>query len=169
VLHKVTCPVLTIPEAGDEPGSADRVRSTHVLCAVDFSPSSRAALAQGLSFAEENEAKVSVLHVLEPLSKDEAVAAWLTPLGELVQRRRDEALDQLHTFLPGELHAGSELARLVELGGAARTILRVADEINADLIAMGVRGRTALGRILIGSTTDTVVRHAACPVLTARA
>ena len=110
-----------------------------------------------------------MLHVLEPLSDEEAMAAWQTPLGELVQRRREEALHQLPTLLRSEFQTGNEPARFVELGGAARTILRVADQVNADLIAMGARGRTALGRILFGSTTDTVIRHAVCPVLTTRA
>jgi nucleotide-binding universal stress UspA family protein len=169
VLHKASCPVLTIPNAGDEPGSAERVRFTHVLCAIDFSPSSLKALAHGLSFAHESDAKVTLLHVLEMLSDEQMSAAWLVPVGEYVQQRRDEARHQLDQLVRDELRAGNEPALLVETGSVTRTILRVADQLNTDLIAIGARGRTAVGRMLFGSTTDTVIRHAVCPVITTMA
>jgi nucleotide-binding universal stress UspA family protein len=48
-------------------------------------------------------------------------------------------------------------------------ILRVAEEIHADLIVMGTHGRTGLGRLLMGSVAEQVVRRAPCPVLTMKA
>ena len=57
--------------------------------------------------------------------------------------------------------------RLVE-GFAPEQILKVADEVKADLIVIGSHGRTGLGRLLMGSVAEEVLRHATCPVLTVR-
>ena len=54
-------------------------------------------------------------------------------------------------------------------GYAAAEILRVAAETKCDLIMMGTYGRTGLGRLLMGSVAEQVVRKADCPVLTIRA
>ena len=57
--------------------------------------------------------------------------------------------------------------RLVQ-GGGAEEILQVAQERKCDLIVMGTHGRTGLGRLLMGSVAEQVVRKAACPVLTVK-
>jgi nucleotide-binding universal stress UspA family protein len=57
---------------------------------------------------------------------------------------------------------------LVLVGKSYREILRVAADQNADLIAMGIRGRGTLDQAFFGSTTNHVVREARCPVLTIR-
>jgi hypothetical protein len=59
--------------------------------------------------------------------------------------------------------------RRVEEGDAVEAILRVAQEVRADLLVMGTHGRTGLGRLLMGSVAEQVVRKAACPVLTVKA
>lgn len=51
-------------------------------------------------------------------------------------------------------------------GDAAAEILQVADEVGADLIVLGTHGRTGLGRVLMGSVAEAVLRRARCPVLT---
>ena len=55
--------------------------------------------------------------------------------------------------------------RWVVHGEAASEIVRVAEERKVDLIVIASHGRTGLGRILFGSTAESVVRHAPCPVL----
>src|SRR5262249_1512115 len=54
----------------------------------------------------------------------------------------------------------------LEEGNAADEILHVAQEIGCDLIIAGAHGRTGLGRLLMGSVAEKVLRHATCPVLT---
>jgi universal stress protein A len=54
-------------------------------------------------------------------------------------------------------------------GDPAEMILRVAEEVHADLIVMGTHGRTGLSRLLMGSVAEQVVRRAPCPVLTMKA
>ena len=50
-------------------------------------------------------------------------------------------------------------------GDAAEEVLRVADDVGADLIVMGTHGRTGLGRVLMGSVAEAVLRGSRCPVL----
>jgi nucleotide-binding universal stress UspA family protein len=57
--------------------------------------------------------------------------------------------------------------QLVE-GDAAIEILRLAEDTKCDLIVMGTHGRTGLGRLLMGSVAEQVVRKARCPVLTVK-
>lgn len=63
---------------------------------------------------------------------------------------------------------GVSAADLVVEGRAYRQILQAAAEQHTDLIIMGVHGRGALDMLFLGSTTNQVVRAAACPVLTLR-
>jgi nucleotide-binding universal stress UspA family protein len=58
-------------------------------------------------------------------------------------------------------------AHLAE-GGASQEIVRLAEEIGAGLIVMGSRGRGGIRRALMGSVSDSVVRHAHCPVMVVR-
>ena len=53
-------------------------------------------------------------------------------------------------------------------GEAAREIVHLAEDLGVGLIVMGSRGRRGIGRALMGSVSDSVVRHAHCPVLVVR-
>jgi nucleotide-binding universal stress UspA family protein len=61
------------------------------------------------------------------------------------------------------------LWRTVGRGDPAAEILRIAQDTNSDLIVMGTHGRSGLGRLLMGSVAEQVVRKASCPVLTVKA
>ncbi|HET7273463.1 MAG TPA: universal stress protein, partial [Rubrobacter sp.] len=66
--------------------------------------------------------------------------------------------------------AGTEVAGIhTRVGFPATEIVEVAEELGAGLIAMGSRGLGGLRRTLMGSVSDSVVRHAHCPVLVVRA
>jgi nucleotide-binding universal stress UspA family protein len=76
--------------------------------------------------------------------------------------------------------AGEELARTaaalsnkqvdkrVEVGDVANTVCHIAEKVGADVIVVGSHGRTGFGRLLLGSVSEHVVRHAPCPVLVIR-
>jgi nucleotide-binding universal stress UspA family protein len=54
------------------------------------------------------------------------------------------------------------------MGDTAREIVHLAEDIEAGLVVMGSRGRGGIRRTLMGSVSDSVVRHAHCPVLVVR-
>lgn len=168
VLRKAPCPVLTVPRA--EPDEAvDRVLFKSVLCAVDFSDASADALAHALSLAQEADAKLTVLHVVEtiPIGVGREYAHFQVP--EFNVYLEKDAADQLHKIVPAQAQTWCDLRELVATGKPYVEILRVAADMRAELIVMGSTGRGAIDRLLFGSTTQHVLRQARCPVLTIRA
>jgi nucleotide-binding universal stress UspA family protein len=169
VLRKATCPVLTVPPRAQ---ATSRLPFQHVLCAVDFSDASTAAVNWATSLAHASGASVTLLHVLEwpwheppppdmsQLPKEQADA--------LVAFRRyseGSARTRLESLVPQHVRTVQTVAQLRN-GKAWSEILDVARDQRSDLIIMGVRGRNPVDVTLFGSTTNQVVRRASCPVLT---
>jgi nucleotide-binding universal stress UspA family protein len=133
-----------------------------VLHPTDFSERSQYGFQLACSLARDYGARLIVLHVAEPPM---AIAGegvlMLPPTVDLEPLR--ERLQQLR---PGDPKIPVE-HRLVQ-GDAATEILQAAEATKCDLIVMGTHGRTGLGRLLMGSVAEQVVRRASCPVLTAK-
>lgn len=162
VLRKAQCPVLTVPHRVHEtvPAALDRL-----VCAVDFSPRSATELEYAVSLAERTAARVTVLHVIDlpPEVPDQR--------GGLVEyriARFEQARGWMRELILPELRARCPIDELLLVGTPSREIVRVAEEQQADVVVMGAQGRGALNVLVFGSTTQHVVRSAACPVLTVR-
>jgi len=84
-----------------------------------------------------------------------------------VEWGRDELEQQLHQRVVSNLNPAPEY-RLEFAERPSDEILRVAEEIHCDMIVLGTHGRTGLGRLLLGSVSEQVVRRANCPVTTVR-
>jgi nucleotide-binding universal stress UspA family protein len=164
VLRKATCPVMTVPPAAE---TAAKIPYTRLLCPVDFSESSLAALRLAFSLAEEADARLTILHVFDWPADDELlVERFDTPeFRRLVEERARGRLDALVT---DDVRVWCKPSTRLAYGKPYRQILDVAKKEETDLIVMGIRGRNALDRTLFGSTTNHVVRRASCPVLTLR-
>jgi nucleotide-binding universal stress UspA family protein len=80
----------------------------------------------------------------------------------------DDAKQRLRSLVAEESRAWYEIDDVIVSGRAHREILRAAEARSVDLIVMGSQGRGGVGLALFGSTTQQVVRGAACPVLTVR-
>jgi nucleotide-binding universal stress UspA family protein len=133
-----------------------------VLHPTDFSDSSDTAFRLACSLARDYGARLVVLHVA-PLPLAVSAEGVLVLPAELDL----EALgERLHELRPDGPTVRVEY-RLLQ-GDAAAEVLRVAKEIRSDLIVMGTHGRTGLGRLVMGSVAEQVVRKAACPVLTVK-
>jgi universal stress protein A len=63
---------------------------------------------------------------------------------------------------------GVAVERLLREGPVAETILRVAEELPGTLIVMGSHGKRGIENVLLGSVAESVLRRAACPVVTVR-
>jgi nucleotide-binding universal stress UspA family protein len=133
-----------------------------IVHATDLSDSSGAGFRLACSLARDYGARLIVLHV-QPLP---ATFYAMEPGFYPPEDQRPEVLNRLHDVRPEDPAVRVE-HRLVE-GDAADEILRVARETNADLIVLGTHGRKGLGRLLLGSVAEQVVRKAACPVVTVK-
>jgi nucleotide-binding universal stress UspA family protein len=132
-----------------------------ILHPTDFSERSKHAFGLACALARDRGAPLLVLHVCSPfVIYGSSVAVEVPPSHLEACRAR---LRQLDPHDPRVLIEH----RLVE-GDAGTEILRVARETGCDLIVMGTHGRTGLGRLLMGSVAEVVVRKAPCPVLTVK-
>lgn len=165
VLRKAPCPVLTVP-----PRAAD-IRPPafgRILCAVDFSPSSLRGLEYALSLAQESDASLVVLNVLELLTDLEHYEVPGFNFTDYAASVIRETRDRLTASIPAAAREYCEITELVLTGKPHREILALARENQMDLVVMGVRGRGVADLAIFGSTTQQVVRAAPCPVLTIR-
>lgn len=167
VLRKAPCPVLTVPPHATGTLPAE-VRFKHILCPVDFSESSLQAIGFALDLARQADGVVTLLHVVEwlPEVEPETFAQFNVP--DYRRHLVEDARARLQRLTVGEPRWWSEIKETVAIGRSHREILRVATDTSADLIVMGAQGRGGVGLALFGSTTQQVVRAAACPVLTVR-
>jgi nucleotide-binding universal stress UspA family protein len=170
VLRRASCPVLTVPPRGV---ATSRLPFEHILCALDFSDCSLAALEFAMTAALGTGAALTLAHVLdwpwtEPPAPafDELPPVEAAALIEYRRRRERDALARLGALAPDELR--DRCRTRVSHGRAYVELLRLAAEEQADLIVLGVHGRHAVEMAVFGSTTNQVVRRATCPVLTLR-
>jgi nucleotide-binding universal stress UspA family protein len=135
-----------------------------ILVATDFSGCAEDAFRVARELARDYRARLIVLHVATPpplVTPGELQRALQWPDGY-----RAELEGRLRQVYAADSRAGVEYR--VQDGDPAVEILGVAQEARCNLIVMGTHGRTGLGRLLLGSVAEKVVRKAACPVLTVK-
>lgn len=136
-----------------------------VVCALDFSDCSEAALIQAVDYAERLHGKLHLIHSDPTFHSEfghvEQAEVVTKGLEEQTRAYAIEALGGENVFDV----VGPEIVvrRGVYAGDA---ILQYADEVNADYIILGTHGRRGVRRFIVGSVAEYVVRGANCPVLT---
>jgi nucleotide-binding universal stress UspA family protein len=132
-----------------------------ILHPTDYSELSRPAFELACSLARERDAELLICHVAPPpiIAAGEVVLEF--PTGEAEQMTA-----QLKRVKPDDPQV--QVSHLLLRGESAAEIVQLAAEVGADLIVMGTHGRSGLGRLLMGSVAEAVMRKAPCPVLTVR-
>ena len=151
IIREATCPVLTIgPQAAIERAGTIR----NILCAVDFSPHSLRTTEFTCFLGRQYQAHLTLAHVIDNLKYSRISSL--------------EAAQKLLRKLATELEIQYEAQILTLVGPVAETILRVALESSADLLAMGANGVGTFAERAshFGSIVHKVVSLAPCPVLT---
>ena len=133
-----------------------------VLCPVDFSEHSRQALRYAEAMAGRSAGSVTVTYANDPL----LIAAAAAALHD--RRVAKRSLRELQTFVDETLSTSRKRLRLtcrVSIGSPSDQILKVAALKRFDLIVMGTHGLTGADRLLLGSTTMSVLQRTSVPVL----
>jgi nucleotide-binding universal stress UspA family protein len=134
-----------------------------ILHPTDFSFHSEAAFQLACAVARDYGARLVVMHVAwGPLVG--AVGEIIPPEPETYQEELTQTLKSLQAAAPDVRME----QRLLSGDDPAAAVLQVAADVGCDLIVLGTHGRTGLGRVLLGSVAEQVVRRAACPVLTVK-
>jgi nucleotide-binding universal stress UspA family protein len=161
ILRRATCPVLTVgPHSPSEPSREIKFRE--IVYATNFDDGAESAAAYAVALAQEFQAHLTLLHVIEH-----------PKTGDLVRPHELEAFDieRLRALVGEDAKLGCEPKVIVLHGLPAERILETAERGNADLIVMGVRETKGLVRAthLPAAVLHQVASHATCPVLTVRA
>ncbi len=141
---------------------------TNILVPTDFSETADHALDYAVHLAQTFDARIHLLHVigLLELGVPELGVALASSVMDSQVREGQAALDRLVERWRSEAKFGEVSLRT---GDARDVTVQVAGEVAADLIVIGTHGRHGLARALFGSVAESVVRHAACPVVTVSA
>jgi nucleotide-binding universal stress UspA family protein len=138
-----------------------------LLHPTDFSGPSDYAFQLACSLARDYGARVLVLHVVErPVLAYGGVMTAPPPPPPSAEERQT-IQERLRQITPSDPAVGVEYQ--IEEGDPATAIVQVAQERPCEMIVLGTHGRSGLGRLLLGSVAEQVVRKAPCPVVTARA
>ena len=173
VLRKATCPVLSVPRHVKDVVPIPPVLFTNILCAFDFSDCSTSALNHAMSLAQQSDARLTVLHVVEPLPElppgvPGTAQSWPQHVTDFIAATEQDRQERLKAAVPTSVRTFCAVETVMATGTPYREVLRVAAEQLSDLIVIGIHGRSATDLLFFGSTAQHVVRQATCPVLTFR-
>ena len=162
VFRNAECPVLTMGPHATRWNIDGNLQ--HILFATDFGPESLHGLPYAISLAEENRARLTLVHVApEPgvaLPEPEPGTMPMVDPSEVVASTEK----QLRALIPEGTQLWHEPEYIVQFGRAAETIVRIAAQ-TADMIVLGVKPPAALTKHLGEGVAYTVACEAACPVL----
>lgn len=144
-----------------------KIQVNRILFPTDFSDDAANALDYATSLAEQYQAELCLLHVVEdvvvPAYFGAQMSAGYFPTAELEEAARVELDKILANNQPG-----FKVRRLLRRGAPYVEILAAAVEEKVDVIVMGTHGHGGLAHVLLGSTTERVIRKSPVPVLTIR-
>jgi len=138
-----------------------RIQLKNILFTTDFSPAAAAALPYAGELAKHYGAKLYALHVRAPVINPMTPPAGWPALERAAEEEERERRETLHNAIPG-----IEPTVLIEDGDFWTNVKYVVDEKHIDLIVMGTRGLTGVGKFFLGSAAEEIFRDASCPVLT---
>jgi nucleotide-binding universal stress UspA family protein len=152
---------------------------TKILLATDGSSEAELATRTAVDLGQQTNSELHVIHVLDivptsllyPEATDPEGVELPDPiLVEDIERHAEQrGREMLEAEVQRVRSAGGTVAQAhLMTGDAAREIVHLAEDIEAGLVVMGSRGRGGIRRTLMGSVSDSVVRHAHCPVLVVR-
>jgi len=160
VLRKSEIPVLITKRALTQP-------PTSILVPTDLSEGSEPALEVGAELAKRWGARLTALHVIEPVAQADVWPLDASKV-ELFLAEPDELEPEWQSVLERIGLQEVSFERRTVKGSAAVEITRIGNELGADLIVMGTHGRSGLVHALLGSVAEEVTRQADCSVLTIR-
>ena len=134
-------------------------RFTHVLCPVDFSGTSHHALDHAAAIAHRDQARLTVLYVFVSLPSMDVPPLVLSPADR--ERIRGD-LQRMCAKLPPDVRPA---LRVQEAERVHQTILAEQKDLGADLLVLGTHGRSGFQHLVLGSTTEKVIRKVTCPTL----
>ncbi|MGA9535208.1 MAG: universal stress protein [Desulfobacterales bacterium] len=164
--------VVTAPEKRDDDIAEQRItrdtvenfRLKKILVGSDFSQDSTNAVTYGFSLAQDFQSELHLVHVVEPFAYSDALMP--DPMTAEVRTDLDALLTgRLESLVPAEARNWCDVKTSCLAGRPHEELVKYAVLHAVDLIILGIRGRGLVETLLLGSTTDRVIRRVTCPVL----
>jgi universal stress protein A len=137
-----------------------------IVVPIDFSACSRKALQYAIPFAEQFQASLTLLYVVQVNYAVGELGAIDVSMLEVEMRQ--QASQRLAELVRDEVRQRVPAEAIVRTGRPVMEIVSAARDLEADLIILSTHGYTGLKHVLLGSTAENVLRHAPCPVLAVR-
>lgn len=161
VVRMARCPVLVVRHLPDAPGPRDVDR---VIVPVDFSAFTDGQVEAAVELATTFDVPIELVHAVEPIpyvQMSYPIAVDVEDFKRHAQRRIDQLLEALDDSV--------EASGRAVVGMADDVVMEFAEESTAPLVVMSSHGHSGVTRLLLGSTTERLLRRAPCPVLVTRA
>lgn len=154
---------MIVAEAPIAPWPRPRRAVQKVLLATDLSPASEGATRQAIELARDLGASLLIVSVIDP-----EVRGALGARGERMDQRRAAREQAAQAIVIQGRQAGIAVTFLIWEGDPGPSIVEAAAAEEVDLVVVGSHGRGRVGRFMLGSVSDHVVRNATAPVLVVR-
>ena len=145
------------------------VAYSHLLVPVDFSEHSKKTIEYATQLAGFTGGTLHILHVCQTIESRadfyEGIYVEHELVKSLLETAKREANEQLSLITQQMIAKGLKAQPVLRVGNPDEEIVRVAKELEADLIVIGSHGYRGIGRLLLGSTAERVVQYASCAVL----
>lgn len=169
LVRNLDIPVLMVRPSDDEP--LDRLEDgdyRHVLVVLDGSDRAEQAIEPALGLAVAPTTRVTLLRMIAPPAA--VTSPYIPHAAHITHDEIEHRTADAQQYLDGVAASLRERGREVQAVAlmdyhAAHGILRYAEENDVDLISLSTHGRSLISRLLLGSTTDKVVRASSVPVL----
>ncbi len=194
LMKTLHCPLLVMHTKDHDfiPRDDYKIKLKKILVGCDFSHDSKLAFDYGLSLAQEYQAELYLTHVIKPTEHIELKTSdyinvipgdyrsWDTSdyfeiqkkvteeNREKINKLRSRLERQLYFMVPEECRSWCTPCTAMLTGEPYKELIKYAKEQEIDMIVLGIRGHTLWEKLLVGSTTDRVIRYAPCPVLAVR-
>ncbi|WP_419656130.1 universal stress protein [Desulfosarcina variabilis str. Montpellier] len=142
-----------------------------ILCPVDFSDPSRAAVEHAVDLAKHFSAQILLFHSVSEIDHPPSPSYTLTPaltdqMMQITMQMTENANNAIKELIETDIPDGISVDQHVDVGDPSTSIVQAAKEEDADLIVMSTHGRSGIKGLFFGSVAEKVVRSAECPVLT---
>lgn len=143
------------------------INLSHILCPIDLSDHSPAVVSAAVQLADQFQAKLTLLSVVEDTFPYTEVYRALSEVGisDVIKGVSDQIQQDLDALAEEQRDPAVEMDTMVLVGNPAKVILATAEELGVDVIVMGSVGRSALDVALLGSVVEKVLRKSPCHVL----
>ena len=167
VRRSLNCPLLVI-RGGATDAASPPDRSLHfrrILVGCDFSPDADLAFRHALSLAQEFQSELHLVHVIEMPTYTELLRPVLEHRRSATTTIKGFIQEKIDALIPEDARHWCRASTTLREGQPYTQLLQYAEQNEIDLIVLGSRGHGVFGTMLIGSTTDRIIRNAGCAVL----